>query len=61
MLETDLSYALVSEGFIVLLNIMVTMGLWLNYRTSRNPYLLMACVAGVVESLRQIPDIMLTP
>ena len=55
----DLSFFLVAQGFVVLLNAIVIFGLWLNFLSSRNSYLVIACVAGTVEAIRLVPDVLL--
>lgn len=58
MANNALPYFLLAQGFIVLLILMVIAGLWLNYRNSRKLYLAIACVAGLLEVSRQVPDVM---
>ncbi len=56
MPDNDPLYFLLALSFVFLLKIIFISALWLNYRNSRNSYLAIACAAGVLESLRHIPD-----
>ncbi|PCJ27244.1 MAG: hypothetical protein COA96_03415 [SAR86 cluster bacterium] len=59
-MNTSLSYLLFAQGFIIFLILMMVAGLWINFLNSRKAYLAIACAAGLVESIRQIPDLMLS-
>lgn len=56
MPDNDILYFLLALSFVFLLKIIFISALWLNYRNSGNSYLAIACGAGVLESLRHIPD-----
>ncbi|MFT4816793.1 MAG: PAS domain S-box-containing protein [Pseudohongiellaceae bacterium] len=56
MTETDISYNLIAGVFIVILTIMPTAGLRVDYMSSRKPYLGWACIAGLIAIARQVPD-----
>ena len=50
---------LLPQALVLTLDVMVTLSLWLNYRSSRLGYLAIACAAGGLELLRQLADNML--
>ncbi|MFT7472119.1 MAG: PAS domain S-box-containing protein [Kiritimatiellia bacterium] len=56
MTETDISYNLIAGVFIVILTLMPTAGLRVDYMSSRKPYLGWACIAGLIAIARQVPD-----
>ncbi|MFK7863891.1 MAG: PAS domain S-box protein [Pseudohongiellaceae bacterium] len=56
MLTDDLSFFLFAVGFISLLNLMITSGIWLSYLTSRKRYLTIACAAAALEVCRHTTD-----
>jgi PAS domain-containing protein len=55
MTETGISYNLITGVFIVILTLMPTTGLRVDYMSSRKPYLGWACIAGPIAIARQIP------
>ncbi len=59
MEATSISYQLIAQGFVALLNLIMVLTLGLNYLSSRKNYLKLACVAGVLEAGRVIPNLML--
>lgn len=56
MEEIDLAYSIIAQGFITFINVVVILGLFLNYLSSRHKYIGIACAAGLIEALRIIPD-----
>ena len=56
MLTDDLTFFLFAVGFISLLNLMIASGIWLNFLTSKERYLAIACAATAVEVSRQSVD-----
>jgi PAS domain S-box-containing protein len=59
MLTDDLTFYLFAIGFISLLNLMITSGLWLSFRTSKKRYLAIASSAAAVEVCRHTVDFFL--
>jgi len=59
MNETDVSYSLIAGFFIVILTLMPTLGLRVDYLSSRKPYLAWAFIAGLIAIARQVPDALL--
>lgn len=56
MLTDDLTFFLFAVGFVSLLNLMITSGLWLSFLTSKKRYLAIACAAAAVEVCRHTID-----
>ncbi|PCI78635.1 MAG: hypothetical protein COB20_06425 [SAR86 cluster bacterium] len=56
MTEADFSYSLIAGIFIVILTLMPTAGLRVDYVSSRKPYLGWACLAGFIAIAREVPD-----
>lgn len=56
MTDFDLSYYLVSAGFIVALNLVVFTSLRAGYSNNKKAYLALASWAAIAEALRQLPD-----
>jgi hypothetical protein len=56
MTDFDLSYYLISAGFIVALNLVVFTSFRASYSNNKKAYLALASWAVVVEALRQLPD-----
>lgn len=59
MIETDISYNIIAGLFIIILTLMPTAGLRVDYVSSRKPYLGWAILAGLVTMARQLPDSLL--
>lgn len=59
MSETDISYNVIAGIFIVILTLMPTAGLRVDYVSSRKPYLAWAFLAGLITIARQLPDALL--
>lgn len=56
MTNFDLSYYLISAGFIIALNLVVFTSLRASYSNNKKAYLALASWAAVAEALRQLPD-----
>jgi PAS domain S-box-containing protein len=56
MTDFDLSYYLISAGFIVALNLVVFTSFRASYSNNKKAYLALASRAAIVEALRQVPD-----
>lgn len=59
MLEYETSYLLIALGFVIYVNLLVTVALWLIHRADRKRYLAYAIAAGLVETCRQFPDFLI--
>lgn len=57
ILNDQTAYALISIGFILILNLMAYISLRINHHSTNKPHLLLACIAIAIEALRQIPEL----
>ncbi len=57
MTSYDLSYFLIAAGFIIALNLMAFVSLRVNYLNTKKPYLFLACIAIIIEIMRQVPEL----
>jgi len=57
--SATLSYQYIAQAFVVILNVTMIVMLGLSWLGSRKSYLILACLAGLVETSRQIPNALL--
>lgn len=60
MPETEQSYQLLAQSFVVYVDLFIVVALWLIHRSNKRPYLALAIAAGLVEASRQIPDFLIS-
>lgn len=58
-MELEVFSSVLSQGLIALLNLMVITALLVTYFSARKSYLAIACAAGLIESMRVLPRIMI--
>lgn len=59
MSETEQSYQLLAQSFVVYVDLFIVVALVLIHRVSKRPYLALAIAAGLVEASRQAPDFLI--
>ena len=57
MPEYELTYFLLASGFVVYIDIIVVAAIGFIHRSEPKRYLFLAACAGIVETLRQVPDL----
>lgn len=59
MTEIDISYSLIASLFVIMVTLLPTVGLRIDYVSTRKPYLFFAFIAGILAIARQVPDALL--